>query len=623
MKDPRLLASVALFRELYDSDKDIYDVISEFIRAAILLRSKWTFNAIECTEDLKEIFGFQIPEAVIKTCLRSRLKKTGELSLSHGTYSVTDKLDRSKSIQGEFDSTKDEYHEILSNLVKHVISRTSVDIDEEKLKSAFNDYLLNDKAPNEFVEHISHFLINNQSQEGFRHKLNRIEEGLILYSGIKYSSDPSKLGSWNGQITIFLDTEHLFNATGLNGILHKQVFDDFNSLVKEVNSNKRKGSITLRYFEEAESDVDKFFYAAEKILENKRSADPSKPAMISILNGCKNKSEVVSKKANFFSELKKLKINIEEPRDYYEPEYIVEGQGIIEDLENTLNHKNQDSPYAGILNKFTKINHLRLGKNNYGIEKISAIFMTENRLTQAVAFSSLVRPSEGGIPFATNIEFMTERLWFKLNKGFSDNKNLPVSFDIITKAKLVLSSQLNNVVSEAYKCLKKQHDAGEISDEEAVFIVSELRGKPSKPEDFTPETLDDSIKFINSSSIESTLREKSLLEQKSKDGDAAVKQLREYKYKSKVEANKPHKMRSRLLYCFLQAFTFMGIPMVLIKLIIDAKSSNDTTLSIIFGMVGIIGIVVSFTNVRKINKSLWRLSKFLYKKHIGKSLAGK
>ena len=112
MKDTRLLASAALFRELYDNDKDIYDVISEFIRASILLNSNWSFNATECAHDLETTFGFQIPDAVINTCLRNRLKKNGELSLEKGMYSVTDKLDRGKSIQTEYDTTKDEYDEI-------------------------------------------------------------------------------------------------------------------------------------------------------------------------------------------------------------------------------------------------------------------------------------------------------------------------------------------------------------------------------------------------------------------------------------------------------------------------------------------------------------------------------
>lgn len=626
MKDPRLLASVALFRELYDNNKDIYDVISEFIRATVLLNSKWSFNATECTQDLQEHFGFQIPVAVVKTCLRNRLTKTGEFTLDNGIYLATDKFDRGKSIQAEFDSTKGEYDEILQSLVEHVKSSSVSFVDEEKLKSAFNAYLIDEKVFNEYVEYISHFLIKNQSVEGFRHKLNRIEEGLVLYAGIRYSSDPSKLGNWNSDITIFLDTEHLFSATGLNGLLHKQVFDDFNSLVKEVNSNNRKrGSITLRYFSEVGSDVDNFFYAAEKIIENKTQVDPSKTAMMFIINGCVTKSDIVSKKALFLSELNSLRISIEENDNYYiKTEYNVESQSLINNLKKSFNHNNENSRYADILKKFTKINALREGESGLGIERVSAIFMTENGLTQAVAFSKLVRSSESAIPFATNIEFMTERLWFKLNKGFSNNKQLPVSFDIITKAKLVLSSQLNNVVSERFNDLKVKHSKGEISDEEAALLISQLRGKPSKPEDFTLESLDESIDFINDNFIENTLREKTLLEKKSKDGEEAIKKLKKLKklkYKRKVEFNKIYKKITLMIFCSMQLFAFVFIPCFLIFTLFLIYSNHDTILSIVFGFSSLIAWISSFIKVKRINGFFWGASKLFYKKHLRRKKA--
>lgn len=618
MKNPHLLASVALFRELYDNNKDIYDVISEFIRATVLLNSKWSFNATDCAHDLEQHFGFQIPVAVVKTCLRNRLTRTGEFTLNNGTYAATDKFDRSKSIQAEFDVTKGEYDEILESLVDYVNGRIINGVDEEKLKSAFNAYLLDDKVSNVFADDISYFLIKNQSQDGFRHKLNRIEEGLVLYSGIKYSTDPSKLGNWNSDITIFLDTEHLFSATGLNGLLYKQVFDDFNSLVKEVNSNKSKGGrITLSFFKEIESDFNKFFYAAENILEKKSPVDPSKTAMISILNGCKTKSEIVSKKALFISELYKLKINVEENNDYYkDPEYNIESQDLITELENLFNNNTESFRYADILKKFTKINSLRKGESNLGIEQISAIFMTENGLTLNVAFSKLIRAGDNiGIPFATNIEFMTERLWFKLNKGFSNDQQLPVSFDIITKAKLVLSSQLNNAVSHTYSDLKLRHEKGQISDEEAALLISDLRGRSLKPEDLNLDTLDESINFIDDKSIETALRKYSLLEQKSRDGDDAKKELEKYKRQRKIDFNKPHKRAARRQYRLLQISTFIFIPFVLIGATFYVYSSGDTVLTLVFGLSSLISLI-SITKIRKIDNYLWQLSKSYYRKYL-------
>lgn len=618
MKDPKVLTSAALFRTLYDNNKDIYDVISEFIRSTVLLNSTWSFNTTECTTNLHKDFGFQLPDAIVNTCLRNRLVKSGELTVVSGVYSVTDIFERSKSILSEYESTKGEYDEILQNLVRHVKERSALSVDEDKLRSAFNDFLLYENFTKEYAEYISHFLITNESNGNFKEKLNRIEEGLVLYTGIRYSPDLSTLGSWKDNLTIFLDTEHMFSAVGLNGILHKRVFDDFFELIKEVNQKKKGGRIYLRYLSETESDVINFFYAAEKIIEDKKQVDPSKTAMISIINGASSKSEIVYRKTIFFDGLKKRNILLEDNSDYYKDvEYNVESQAVIDTLKHKFNHYSETNKYADILKKFTKVNFLRKGVSNVGIDSIAAIFMTENGLTQAVSFSESVRPS-GGIPFATNIEFMTERLWFKLNKGFSDGVGLPVSFDIVTKAKIVFSSQLNNTVSDNFRRLKIEHEAGRLTDEQAVLLIADLRGRPSKPDDFTANDYDDSIGFISSKFIEKTLREKSVLEESSRKGEAAIEKLREYERDRKIDKNKPFKAVARRQFRLAQFLLYIIIPVFLIFKLIGSYTENDTTLSIVFGLCSLAGFFITIIKVKWINKRLWRLSTSAYKNHLKK-----
>lgn len=618
MKDPKILTSVALFRTLYDNNKDIYDVVSEFIRSAILLNSTWSFSLTECSSNLHNDFGFQIPDAIIKTCLKSRLVKSGELTVNHGVYSVSKSFERSNNIQDEYESTRGEYDEILNKLVKHVRAKLAVSVDEVKLKSAFNDFLLYENFANEYAEYISHFLIVNESNSYFKEKLNRIEEGLVLYTGLRYSSDLSTLGSWNDNLTIFLDTEHLFSAAGFNGVLHKRVFDDFYGLVKEVNNKRKGGRISLRYLTETEDDINSFFYAAEKIIEENKQVDPSKTAMVHIINGANSKSEILSRKNIFFDNLNKIKIILEDDFNYYkEVEYNVESQDVIDALKVKFNQNSDNNKYADILRKFTKINCLRKGVSNTRIDKIAAIFMTENGLTQAVSFSELVR-TNGGIPFATGIEFMTERLWFKLNKGFSDNINLPVSFDIVTKAKIVLSSQLNIAISNNFRKLKIEHQEGRLTNEQAALLIADLRSKPSNPDDFTESDFDDSIEFINSKFIEETLREKSVLEEKSRKGDAAVEKLRKYEYDRKKTVNVRNKRTVIFQYRFALIFTYLLIPISIILMLKFFYTENDTTLSIVFGSCGVIGLIIAVVKVRWINKILWRLSILMYKHLLNK-----
>ena len=111
MVDKKLIASVALFRELYDEDRDIYDVIAALLKAAIVFEKKWAFNTTEASHLLKSTFGFQIPEAVVSTTLRKRLKKKeGIVTFENGTYSlVEDRIPDTSQLEEELQFTNETY----------------------------------------------------------------------------------------------------------------------------------------------------------------------------------------------------------------------------------------------------------------------------------------------------------------------------------------------------------------------------------------------------------------------------------------------------------------------------------------------------------------------------------
>lgn len=52
--------------------------------------------------------------------------------------------------------------------------------------------------------------------------------------------------------------------------------------------------------------------------------------------------------------------------------------------------------------------------------------------------------------FCKEMDFLTTKFWFHLNKGFAKNQKLPKTFDLINKAKIVISSHLVNSVLEKY-----------------------------------------------------------------------------------------------------------------------------------------------------------------------------
>lgn len=622
MSDKNLLASAALFRALYDNNKDIYDVISEFVRAYILFNSKWTFNASECVAGLKETFEFELPEAVVSTCLRRRLKGGGELDLSNGIYSVTDKFDKDNSIQADYLSSKSDYGEIIEKLIEHIKKMSSKIIEQSKLEIAFKQYLLNEKLPNEYSTHIAQFLIANQNDPDFKEKVNRIEEGLILYAGIKSAPDLATLGSWRGNLQVFLDTEHLFSATGLNGELYKKIFDEFHDLVREVNGKKdKKGRITLKFLEETTNEVHNFFHAAEKIVEQSQNTDPSKTAMITITNGCRWKSDIVEKKNMFESDIARLGIHLEEKHDYYKnPKYNVESESILSSLSDIFGSEHGDDRLAETLKIFTKINVLRCGDSKVPVDCVGSIFLTENGRTKAIAFSDPIYLNNGSIPFATDIEFLTEKMWFKLNKGFGKGSDLPISFDVITKAKLVLSSQLNRSVSDTYKELNQQYERGEIDKDHVASLVADLRSRPNRPDDMSEIVAEQSIAFIENDFMERVQREKALLQRKAHDGEIAIKELRQFKHKEHKKFLMPIKRKTRILYCGLILIFSFAFSATFFFIIQALYGENDTALSVSLSVISIFLAIFSIPKIQFLKNIFWRFCTHRYRLSLDKAL---
>ncbi|MFC1603178.1 hypothetical protein ACFL3U_06395, partial [Pseudomonadota bacterium] len=381
MQENKLLASVVLFRELYDSDKDIYDVIAELIKAAIFFENKQSFNTTEVTQLLEDVFSFQIPESVVKTTLKNRLKNQEHIILSKdGVYTLNPEIElNSTSLSDELKSTTNKQDEITDDLISYIEYASKSDINEDEkatIIDSFRSYLLDGAVEEKYVDYISSYIITRQETPGLTDILNAVREGFVLYNGVRYTPDLNDIGLWKTELTIYLDTEHLFNSAGLNGTLYKQLFDDFHNLVKEINQSGKK-YITLKYFSECKDEVDGFFHVAEMIYEGKFSLDPSKNAMISILENCRSKSDILEKKAKFYSQLGSKRISIEERENFYDDhKYNIEDESLVNKIKQQVEDSGRvfnEEKCIKVLKAFTRINNLRKGVNSGAFEKTGYI----------------------------------------------------------------------------------------------------------------------------------------------------------------------------------------------------------------------------------------------------------
>lgn len=618
MNTNKLIASIVVFKELHDNNKDIYDIICEFVKAAIIHNRKWSFNSTEITKLVEHEFDFKIPEAVIKTTLKNRLIKTGFLRIEKGEYYVNDmnsKVD--PDFESNFNSkskiytnTETEFIEYIQNKREKKLTNNELD----KIRDNIKQYLLGNGVHEDYTQEISSLIVHRKNDKEFQDRLNQIREGLVLYTGIRYTSDLNDLGHWNNELTIFLDTEILFFFAGYNGEIYQDIFQDFFKLVREINRNTKdhKNIIHLKYFDETEKEIFDFFHVATLIVENKKTLNPAKTAMREIVNGCSTKSDIIVKRNKFFIDLKTSGIQKEENLNYYENyKYIVEGFSVIEELKQLSweNKKDFDEDKCqDYLKLFTKVNVLRRGISNQGFDKCKFVLLTGNKFVQYLAHSKHVKAIEKDIPFATDIDYITDKFWFKLKKGFGNNDDKPKSFDIITKAQIILSSQISYTVQEKFVALNEKYQKGEITKEEAISLNYELRESALKPEEISEFNLDESIAFINEFTIEEHVRERAKLIQKAQEGEKAKAELKRRDLRDRSKEIKRIKAKYRILSIIILALIlliFVGTLLTGYLIVKHLQEPGDSKLSIIGFIIGIVALfpIYKFGNALLILKN--------------------
>lgn len=632
MEDQRLLASVALFRKLYDNERDSYDVLADFIRAAINITSLWRFTVDECSKALKDNFGFKIPTAVLKSCLKRRLKD--ELELSHGYYGITAKFEKSETLEDEIRLAQEEQEHIILELIDFVSDSKERPLsfnDENTLRDDFRQFFLGGAKPGTYHVDIGKFILSKSRDSVFTKKLNHLEEGLILYQGIEYSPDIGTINSWRSDYSIYLDTEILFWANGYDGVLFESLFKEFIELVKEVNSKaSNKAKIHIKYFPETKQEVDSIFSAAEHLFKERRYTDPSRTAMQHLLSDCKSRSDIIAKRGIFYSLLDRFNITQEADIDYYNPPiFNCESRETLDALASEFTEVT-DEKIANTLKVFTKINYLRGGVSNRGLEHSKAILVSGKNLSRNLAWHPKVMQTEGSIPFSTDLDYLTERFWFKLGKGFGGNTKSLVSFDVVARAQIILSTQVSSKVSGEFKELIRRVETGKMQTNDANFIIADLKNKTIKPEDLNAESIGNLSEFLDVDSIEAGIRTRRLLEEKAAEIPEHLTNLE--KTRAELEAFKKSvferdllawldgiavlKKNARTRYRAMAGF-LIGTPVILLCAIAVILSNKDSLLSQVGFVLTAAAFIWPFISTKLAHKSIMRKVCSRYKRDLG------
>lgn len=297
-----VLASYATLKSLADEKKykSPYQILREFIQYIISVDSLYTFTAIEMKNRLNEHFGFLIPEAVIKTSVKSM----EGVSLDHGIYSVSlDEKERDSLFEKKKKEADNNESYIIQSLSEYISTRIGdVAIDEGRLINDLAHFLTEDQSlySSTYTELIGEFVLKNEHNKDIQRKLDDIREGSILYIGLSHNI--GEIGSIKKPLNLYLGTEILFSLVGFNGEIYQQFANDFLDQVRLANSGGTK-KIVLYYFYEIKREIDEFFSTACGIVEGKKQRLLDRPAMQAITNGCNTSADVEIKKSDFYHKL--------------------------------------------------------------------------------------------------------------------------------------------------------------------------------------------------------------------------------------------------------------------------------------------------------------------------------
>jgi len=524
----KCMASLAVFRDLYNKKRDIYSVIAEFVKLAIAEKALSSFDLQQMVNVINQEYGFDLPVAVVKRALG----KLSFLDINKSSYTIKkDAVFNADEIRKNTNDENVENQKALYSLYEYVERKTEKELSEQEKTDLCNDFcafVIDDTAVSKYGEYILQFIIEQSNDKEFIEQLNQIKQGVVIFVGLNYNADYNVIDKLDTPLHIYLDTEIIFHLSGLNGELYKDLFDEFFELVQEINKKAKKPIIRLRYFAENRDEIDSFFKIAERIVRKEDRLNPSKQAMRSIVNGCVDASQVVEKKAELFRLLSEKNILIDSQEHYYDKEV---NWGFLINSESFYEYKDEDTSEKDIDRKVNLLNYISIKrgyKSQSIFRNIGHILLSANKVTFNIAFDPNIK-KDNCVPLATSLSFLTNRFWMVLNKGLSNMSTLR-SINVITRAQIALSSRINDNVGRLFSQFVEEDKQGRFDIEKKKVMLAELHKSTVSPDELNADNADNYVDVLSVNDINAFIAERESLEvKKIKEHNDTLKKMEEMK----------------------------------------------------------------------------------------------
>lgn len=505
----KCMASLAVFKQLFNSGHNIFSIIAEFVKQEIISNGLTDFTEQRMHDLLLENNGFDVPQAVIRTAM----KKIPYLNCMKGNAIVSAELtqDECSTFRKQMDEATNTRERISKRLIAYANEKRNVSLtkeEEKELCKSFYTYVVDDKAPVYFSELACSFILENEQDSDLQKYLNLIREGAISFIGLTYYNNSyGTVDSFDKDIYIYLETEILFHMAGYNGLTYQNLFEEFYNQVLEINKQhqvkKGKKIIHLRYFNETLKEIDDYFDQAEKIVRRTKLPDPSKAAMHTLTSGVSEPSIIADKRAEFNKMLNDHGIQYDDftydlTRD--NGTCCIDYEAFIKDKEPMIAKR--------IYSDLTLLNwiYIKRGKRHVNsFANIRAVLLTGNYHVMQLAMDEKLRqPNE--IALSTTLDFLTTRFWFSLCRGLSKDCNL-LSANVLTKARLALASLNCESIDKAYREIEIEINQRKYDKEVIKSRIAMLRHRFRMPEDVDDLTEKNKLAFFTDCNTDTLLAE--------------------------------------------------------------------------------------------------------------------
>ena len=556
----KCMASLAVFREMYEAKKDIFSIIADYITGVIIEKGLTYFSETDMVEYLNSECGFEIIQAVVKTSLK-RVKFVKKVDGKTMEYSVD--WNKIKTEETEYlkkkkiaEDKNNHFHDILCLYYSQKSGAICSNETRAKLWDALCSFLLDKDQTVELSEYVSGFIISNSENHNnqINDQIEQIRQGLLIYSGLSYNTEFANIDNLD-PLSLYLDTEILFSSYGYNGALYQQLFDDFYNCVYEINKQSykqdpKRNLISLKYFKETKAEVDMFFNAAKAISEGSKELSSPTEAMRTILNKASGHTFRVQEEKTMFYDFLKDK-NILVFKEQYEkiPE---QGNDESENSSSDQIIENELGIYGGN-DLYDKYNYcLDLLRNIYCLRgkgttsffhSAKHLLITDNRCTLSMAYDES-KSHQNKVWLALDIYTVTSRFWLLLNKGIGKGE-WPKSLEVLSLAKNSLSTQLAEAITLQYKNVYNEYKSGKIDYDSATKKIASLRNELKSPDQLNQEDdIDSSLRIIDNNEVERVAADM-VIDRKKKEEQ--IKKLNE-QIKEKEENSKRIDERLEKLY---------------------------------------------------------------------------